>query len=45
MADSLDLTKQQIVTLARNSFRGSFLDEASVRKHVSEIDTTQPARA
>jgi adenosine deaminase len=38
MADNLHLTNEQIVTLARNSFRGSFLDEASIRKHVLDVD-------
>jgi adenine deaminase len=38
MADNLHLTKQQIVTLARNSFRGSFLDETSIARHVQDID-------
>jgi adenine deaminase len=38
MIDNLQLTNEQIVTLARNSFRGSFLDEPSIRKHVQDID-------
>jgi len=37
-AESLDLTREQIVTLARNSFRGSFLDEASIARHLRDID-------
>jgi adenosine deaminase len=38
VAENLDLTREQIITLARNSFRGSFLDEASIAKHLRDID-------
>ncbi len=34
----LGLTRDQIVTLAKNSFTGSFLDAASVAKHVATVD-------
>jgi adenine deaminase len=40
VAENLDLSREQIVTLARNSFRGSFLDEASVARHLRDIDAT-----
>lgn len=43
VAENLDLTREQIVTLARNSFRGSFLDEASVARHLRDIDDRQGA--
>jgi adenine deaminase len=38
VVDSLQLTKADVVTLARNSFLGSFLDEASIARHLREID-------
>ncbi len=36
--ESLRLTGDEVVTLARNSFRGSFLDPASVAGHLQDID-------
>lgn len=37
VVDSLHVTPAQVVTLARNSFRGSFLDEQSIERHLREI--------
>lgn len=34
---SLQLTEAQVVTLAQNSFRGSFLDEQSIEGHLQDI--------
>lgn len=39
VADSLQLSKSQIVTLVKNSIRGSFLDVADVTRHLAAIDT------
>ncbi len=39
VADSLQLSKSQIVTLAKNSIRGSFLDAADIARHLTAIDT------
>jgi adenosine deaminase len=36
---ALDLTKPELITLAKNSFLGSFLDDAAKARHVAEIDT------
>ena len=38
VADALDLSKADLVTLARNSFAGSFLDEADKAKHLAAVD-------
>lgn len=38
VADALDLSKDDLVTLARNSFTGSFLDDADKAKHLAAID-------
>ena len=38
VADALDLSKSELVTLARNSFTGSFLEEADKAKHLAAID-------
>lgn len=38
VAEALDLSRQQLVTLAKNSFTGSFLDEAAKAKHLAAID-------
>jgi adenosine deaminase len=38
VADSLNLEHAQIVTLAQNSFRGSFLDPQSIARHLADID-------
>jgi adenosine deaminase len=37
-AEAVNLTRDDIVTLAKNSFTGSFLDAASIAKHVAAID-------
>jgi len=37
-ARALDLSRDEIVTLARNSFTGSFLDEERVGRRLAEID-------
>ena len=37
-AQAVGLTRDDIVTLAKNSFTGSFLDAASIAKHVGEVD-------
>ncbi|WP_194954166.1 adenosine deaminase [Sphingopyxis solisilvae] len=39
VADALDLSKADLVTLARNSFTGSFLDNDATAKHLAAIDT------
>jgi adenosine deaminase len=39
MITHLNLTTAQVITLARNSFLGSFLDEASITRHLREIDS------
>ncbi|WP_428678734.1 adenosine deaminase [Sphingopyxis sp.] len=38
VADALDLSKADLVTLARNSFTGSFLSDADKAKHLAAID-------
>ena len=38
VADALDLSKDDLVTLARNSFTGSFLGDADKAKHLAAID-------
>lgn len=38
LVESLGLTAAEIVTLARNSFRASFLDDESIARHLSDID-------
>jgi adenosine deaminase len=38
VADALDLSKAELVTLARNSFTGSFLDAGDKAKHLAAID-------
>ena len=38
VADALDLSKDELLTLARNSFSGSFLDDAAKAKHLAAID-------
>ncbi len=37
-ADALDLSRADLVTLARNSFTGSFLSEADKARHLAAID-------
>ncbi len=38
VADALDLSRGDLITLARNSFTGSFLDDAAKAKHLAAID-------
>lgn len=37
-ADAVGLTRADIVTLAKNSLAGSFLDQASIQRHLTSID-------
>lgn len=36
--DALKLTREDVLTLARNSFLGAFMDEAERNKHLTEIE-------
>lgn len=38
LVENLGLTAAEIVTLARNSFRASFLDDESIARHLSDVD-------
>ena len=38
VADALDLSKAELITLARNSFTGSFLEDAAKAKHLAAIE-------
>jgi len=38
VADALDLSRDELLMLARNSFTGSFLDDADKAKHLAAID-------
>ena len=38
VANALDLSKAELLTLARNSFTGSFLDDAGKARHLAAID-------
>ena len=38
VADALDLSRDEIITIARNSFTGSFLDAADKARHLAAID-------
>ena len=38
VADALDLSRDELLTLARNSFTGSFLDDAAKARHLAAID-------
>lgn len=38
VADALDLSRAELVTLARNSFNGSFLSETDKARHLAAID-------
>jgi adenosine deaminase len=38
LASAVGLTREQVTTLARNSFEGSFLSEAAKAKHIAEVD-------
>ena len=43
-AKALDLSDADLVTLARNSFEASFIDDAAKRRFQSEIDAVIAAR-
>lgn len=38
VADALDLSRDELVTLARNSFLGAFLDDDAKARHLASID-------
>jgi adenosine deaminase len=38
VADALDLSRDEIIALARNSFTGSFLDAADKARYLAAID-------
>jgi adenosine deaminase len=38
-AEAVNLSRDDIVQLARNSFTGSFLDAPAISKHLAAIDT------
>lgn len=42
VADALDLSRADLLTLARNSFTGSFLDAETKEKHLAAIDAYIP---
>lgn len=42
-AEAVGLTRGEVITLAKNSFTGSFLDAGSVAKHVAAIDAYDAA--
>ncbi|WP_417491982.1 adenosine deaminase [Maricaulis sp.] len=42
-ADAIGLTEAEIIELAKNSFRGSFLEPADIEAHLAEIDTVVAA--
>ncbi len=37
-AEAVGLGRDEIITLAKNSFTGSFLDAASIAKHIAAVD-------
>ena len=37
VADALDLSRAELITLARNSFTGSFLDDEAKARHLAAI--------
>ena len=37
-AEAVNLTREDIIQLAKNSFSGSFLDQATVTRHIAAID-------
>jgi adenosine deaminase len=42
-AQAVGLTRDDIVTLAKNSFTGSFLDVASLARHIAAVDAFMAA--
>jgi adenosine deaminase len=45
VAAALDLTRADLVTLAKNSFAGSFLPEAEKARHIAAVDAYAAAHA
>ncbi len=45
VADALALTRTDLATLARNSFLGSFLDDAAKARHIAAVDAYVAAHA
>lgn len=41
-ADALGLDESDIITLAKNSFMGSFLEQAEIARHLADIDAAVP---
>jgi adenosine deaminase len=37
-ADAIGLTVEDVITLARNSFKGSFLPSSEIERHLADID-------
>jgi len=44
VTEALGLTRAELVTLAKNSFSGSFLDEAAKARHLAEIEAYAEAQ-
>ena len=44
-AEAVNLSREQVIQLAKNSFTGSFLDPAAVARHVASIDVYAAAHA
>jgi adenosine deaminase len=44
-ADALELTEQQVLQVARNSFLSSFLDDGEKQRHLATIDTVAGSAA
>lgn len=42
-ADAVGLTRDDVITLAKNSFRGSFLPQDDIDRHLAEIDAVANA--
>jgi adenosine deaminase len=42
-ADAIGLTSEEIITLAKNSFLGSFLPQAEIARHIADIDAVVEA--
>jgi len=38
MVEHVGITREQVITLARNSFRGSFLEPEAIEAHLRGID-------
>jgi adenosine deaminase len=44
-AQALELTRPELITLAKNSFTGSFLTPPEIARHVAEIDAYVAAQS